>query len=63
MIEIEYEGKVYLHESCAVSGCENIACRRLESIFCYPHSKRQQDMVIKQLDKLNGEILLVENAS
>lgn len=42
---------------CPVAGCENKCCLRLESPYCYPHSIRPQDEVIKQLDRIADNTL------
>ncbi len=37
---------------CKVTGCENGKCFRLDSEYCYPHSQRPKDKVIKEVDEL-----------
>lgn len=37
---------------CAVPGCPNKRCARLASQYCYPHSNRPEDGIMKQVDEM-----------
>ncbi len=50
----------YNWTKCAIPDCQAGVCYRLQSKFCYPHSQRPQDKVIKQLDQITDGALVEE---
>lgn len=38
MDKYEFEGEEFYWPICAIPGCENNTCMRLNSKYCYPHT-------------------------
>ena len=54
-VQNPHTGDFEQRDRCAIPGCDNMRCYRLESDKCYPHSQRPQDEVVKQLDRITDE--------